>query len=724
MKKRILNIEGMTCSACSGGLEKYLNKQPGIEYASVNLVMAQAQIEYDEKKLSASDLDRFVKEAGFKSLGDDSSTTSRKSSFRSLIVFAVLAIFLMYISMGEMFHLPVPRILDKMENPKGFASLQMGITILFLIWGFDIIKNGFKNLIHGMPNMDSLVGIGVLINFFYSFYNTILIYQGNSELAHNLYFESSAMIVLFVKIGRFIDKTNKAKAVDTIKNLVTITPQSGTILKDGIETLVPINEIKKGDIVISRPGEKIAVDGTVMKGQTHTDESFITGESTPVSKKEGSKVLAGSINYDGYIEYVAENIGKDSSISHIVDLVVEATNSKAPIARLADKISSVFVPVIFSIAVITGLLNLFIGNSNEVSLMSVVTVLVVACPCSFGLATPLSMVVAIGNASKNGIVIKSSASLENLNQIDTVAFDKTGTLTKGEMEIADSKFIGNKEAYLNVLKSLEAKSNHPLAKGICKSGADLYQNFEVEEFEEIPGQGVTGKVEGVTYYAGNKKLFESQKIKMNFEKEEKLFTKKGESIVFFGSDLGVFGIVGLKDTMKPTAEEAISKLIYTSKKKVIMLSGDNTRTAREIAEEVGIKDIYAEMSPKEKMDKIHELNQNQNVLMVGDGINDSPSLKSAAIGVSVANGTDISSDSSDIILLSEDMKKIPYLFELGSKTIRIIKQNLIWALFYNVLMIPLATGFFPIKLNPMIAALAMVFSSLTVVLNSLRLRKI
>ena len=359
-----------------------------------------------------------------------------------------------------------------------------------------------------MPNMDTLVGIGVTVNFLYSLFNAILVYNGKTEFVNNLYFESSGMIILFIKIGRFIDKANKVKAVDSIKNLVTITPRTGIVLRDGIETLVPISEIKKGDIVVSKPGERISVDGTIVNGQTHTDESFITGESEAVSKKEGSKVLAGSINYEGYIEYVAENIGKQSSISRIVDMVVEAANSKAPIARLADKISGFFVPAIFAIALAAFLLNLMIGREFGEAITSLVTVLVVACPCSFGLATPLSMVVAIGNASKNGIVIKSSEILENLDQIDTVVFDKTGTLTKGEMEIADSKFVTEKEDYLNFLKSLEAKSNHPLAKGICNSGTNIYDELEVEEFEEIPGKGIKGKIQGITYFAGNRKLFE------------------------------------------------------------------------------------------------------------------------------------------------------------------------------------------------------------------------
>lgn len=712
----------MTCSACSSGLEKYLKKQRGIEQVSVNLVMAQAQIEYDETKLKEADLDRFVKEAGFKSLGDNSSQMSRKSSYRIIIVFAIWMLCLMYISMGDMIHLPIPHFLSKTENPKVFVTVEWIITSLFIAWGWDIIQNGFKNLIHRMPNMDSLVGIGVLVNYLYSIYHMIQIYQGNFALVDTLYFESSAMILLFVKIGRYIDKSNKAKAVDAIKNLVTITPKTGVVIREGTELEVPIHEIVKGDIVVCKPGEKIAVDGMVLKGETHTDESFLTGEAIPVKKVVGTKVLAGSINFEGNIQYVAENIGKDSSISHMVDLVVEATNTKAPIARMADVISSYFVPCIFLIALITFFLNYTLGIGLEDCITSFVTVLVVACPCSFGLATPLAMIVAIGNASQKGIVIKSSEALEAVSKIDTVVCDKTGTLTKGEMEVADSKFVGEKEDYWNILKSMESKSNHPLAKGICRSGTDLYELLEVEDFEEISGQGVIGKVQGITYFAGNRKLFENKKIKNIFEEEEKAFAEKGESIVYLGSDLGLFGIVGLKDIIKPSASEMVSQL-KEMRKKIIMLSGDHQETAKRIASEIHIDEVYAEASPQNKLDKIHAWNQNQNVLMIGDGINDSPSLKSATVGVSVANGTDISSDSSDIILLSEDMKKIPYLFHLGNRTIKIIKENLFWALFYNMLMIPLATGLLPIQLNPMMASLAMVCSSLTVVLNSLRLKQ-
>lgn len=712
MKKVILNIEGMTCSACSNGLEKYLNKQKGIKNAVVNLVMATAVVEYDEE-ITIKDINRYVEEAGFKSLGEKQEEKNNHN-FRKAIIFSALGIILMYISMGHMLNLPIPELLDGMMHPKIYATTLLLLTTVFLIWGFDIIKNGIKNIFHKMPNMDSLVGIGVLVNFIYSAYNTILIFKGQTNLVHNLYFESSAIIILFVKLGRMIDQKNKSKAVDTIKNLVTITPRNGVILRDGKEITVTINDIQKGDIVICRPGEKIAADGIITKGRTHTDEAFITGESKPVSKDVGSRVIAGSINYDGYIEYKAENIGKDSEISHIVNMVVEATNTKAPIARLADKISGYFVPTIFVIAVISFLLNLAVVRNGTQAINALVSVLVVACPCALGLATPLAMVVAIGNCTKNGILVKSSETLEASSKIDTVVFDKTGTLTQGKLAIQDKEI--SKEN-MKILQSLEEHSNHPLAKSICENADNLYS---VEEFEEISGLGIKGKIKNQVYFAGNNKFIgDRENPYKNLEEE---FSNKGESIVYLFTEKSVLGIVGLQDTIKPEMKEVINKL-KQAQKQVIMLTGDNTNTANSIARELGIEKVISNVSPKEKLEKIKELNTNNNCLMIGDGINDSPALKTASIGVSVQNGTDITQDSADIILLNENMDSVYKILTIGDKTIKIIKQNLFWALFYNIAMVPLATGLLPITLNPMIASLAMTLSSFTVVINSLRLKR-
>jgi len=675
--------------------------------------MATASIEYQDN-LSVKDLEKFVEDAGFKSLGEKGNEKESKKDFKLIMIFTVLGIILMYISMGHMLNIPVPEGLNIDIAPKSYTIVLLGLTTLFLIFGRDIIQNGIKNIWHKMPNMDSLVGIGVIVNYGYSLYNSILVFRGNLHAIHNLYFEASAMIILFVKIGRYIDTKNKAKAVDTIKNLVTITPQNGVILKDGKEKRVTINEIKKGDIVICKPGEKIAVDGVIIKGNTHTDESFITGESNPVSKKMGDKVIAGSINYDGYIEYEAEKIGKDSSISNIVQMVVEATNTKAPIARLADKISGYFVPAIFIIAILSFALNFIIKQNITTAILALVSVLVVACPCALGLATPLAMVVSIGRCSKKGILVKSSEILEAISKIDTIVFDKTGTLTLGKLQVVD--MVGDEENF-KILQSLEAKSNHPIAKSIV---ANASQTYDVYDFEEIAGMGIKGQINGKNYFAGNNKFLKSKNIENIFQKEEEEYSKKGESIVYLFTDSKVLSIVGLADEIKPNMKEVINNL-HKKGKKVVMLTGDNNETARIIADKLQITEVVSNVSPQEKLEKIKELNQNKNCLMVGDGINDSPALKAATVGVSVQNGTDISNDASDVILLNENMETVCELFNIGNKTIKIIKENLFWALFYNVCMIPLTTGLIQLSINPMFASLAMTLSSFTVVINSLRL---
>ena len=717
MKKIVLNIEGMTCSACSNGLEKYLNRQDGIKEASVNLVLATALIEYDETKISRNDLDRFIKEAGFKSAGENNGKKETTNDVRKLVFFVILAIIQMYISMGHMIKLPIPKIISMGSNPVNYGLILMAISVVFLIYGLDIIENGIKNIVHRMPNMDSLVGIGVIVNFFYSVYNLILVMKGNTFRVNNLYFEASSMIILFVKIGRVIDKNNKSKAIETIKNLVTITPKYGTILKNGEAKEVTINEIKKGDIVICKPGEKIAVDGTITKGTTHTDESFITGESKPVSKKLGDKVIAGSINYDGYIEYTAEKIGKNSSISGIVDMVVEATNTKAPIARLADKISGYFVPTIFAIALCSFIINYTVFKDFSKSINSLVSVLVVACPCALGLATPLAMVISIGKCSKKGVLIKSSESLEAINKIDTVVFDKTGTLTYGKLKINEKELT---KENLEILQKLEANSNHPIAKAICENK----KITPADNLQEIAGYGVSGIVNGKKYYAGNGKFVikVNNKMQNRFYNSELKYQRNGETIVYLFTEEETLGIIGLSDTIRDKMNDVIRNL-QSINKNVVMLTGDNEKVAEKIANKLGIKEFYSNVTPSEKLEKIRELNKNKNCIMVGDGINDSPALKTATIGISVNGGSDISQDSSDIILLNDNMNNIYELFNIGSKTMRIIKQNLFWALFYNICMIPLATGLLQISINPMISSLAMTFSSLTVVLNSLRLLK-
>lgn len=726
MKKVILKVEGMSCSACQNRVEKYLNKQDGVS-ASVNLVMAQALIEYDEEKVFLSDLDRFIEESGYKSTGIyHKELEEKKDNIKYyLIGFAFLIIVIMYISMSHMIGFPVIPFLHMINYPINYGVALFILTIPFIIFGFDVLKSGIVKLIHKSPNMDTLVTIGVLASFIYSIVNLVLIVLGNNMLVENLYFESSAMIIYFIKLGRFIDKHSKEKTKEAIKELVQITPQSAIIKIKSGEKEVTIDEVKKGDILICKPGMKISVDGIITTGETHLDEAFITGESNPIKKSKNDKVIAGSINLDGYIEYKAEKIGPESTISEIVRLVVEATSTKAPIQRLADKVSGYFVPGIMIIATITFISYLLLGYPLNESIISFVTVLVVACPCALGLATPLAIVVSEGISAKKGILIKTSETLENVNKIDTIIFDKTGTLTYGNLKISKinnySKYKDNE--LFSFVASLENNSTHPIANAF----KDYYDSkIKVSNFKNISGVGLFGNINKKEFYVGNNKLFKKLDIKNEYLKDEKELIENGNSIIYVFEDNKVIALIGVKDIIRKNAKATIKELIKLNKE-VIMLSGDNETAANIIAKELGISKVIANVLPSEKEKVIKELiNNNHKVMMVGDGINDAPSLASATIGVSVNSGTDIAGDSADVILMQDDLSKIISLFNISKKTVRIIKQNLFWAFIYNILMIPLAIGLLKplgLSITPMIASISMTISSLCVVFNSLRLRR-
>ena len=716
MKNIILNVGGMTCSGCSAGLEKYLNKQDGIFSASVNLVLATVKIEYDENLLDVNKLNKFIEESGFTSYGEEYNKNKRKPERFVLLIYTVLTILLMYISMGNMFKIKMPNIIDMHSNPIIYAVSLAVITFLYFIYGFDIIKSGIKNLVNKMPNMDSLIMIGVIVNYLYSLFNMILVFRGDMNGLHHLYFEASAMTILFVKIGRFIDKNNRIKATDAVKGLVSVTPKNAVKLVDGEEKTVTINEISKGDIIVCRPGEKIAVDGIVIKGRTNINEALITGESKPVHKEIGDEVIAGSINCNGYIEYEAVRIGRETNISNIVKMVVEATNSKTEIQKFVDKVSGIFVPAIFIIAVLASILNFVIIRDISIAVNVFVTVLVVACPCALGIATPLAMVVSIGKLSKNGIFIKSSESLEILKDIKNVVFDKTGTLTNGKFSIVEKNIS---DENMLILQSIEFNSKHPIAQSICEFSN--FNKIEVTNFREIEGYGLQADIGNTTYYVGSSKFVKEQCINNIYENDEERFLSKGYTIVYLFNNDGVLGIVGLADTVKDGVKDLIQEL-KNMNKNIYMLTGDNEASAKIIANEIGIDNVESNLTPKQKLVYVSNMNDDTNsVMMVGDGINDSPSLKSAAIGVSVEGGSDISADSSDIILMNSNIGIISLLLKVGKKTNRIIKQNLFWAVFYNCLMIVIATGLLPIHINPMIASMAMMMSSLMVVFNSLRL---
>ena len=734
MKKVLLKIEGMTCSACSSGLEKYLNKQEGIKTASVNLIMNNASIEYDETEINLEQVEKYIEKAGFSSLGIDKLENEEKKKTKEknkLIGISIISILILYISMAHMVKLPVIPYLDMMHNPVNYAIALLILTTIVLIMGKNILKSGYKNLVHKTPNMDTLVAIGVLASYIYSIYGTIKIIKGQVIYVENLYYESAAIVIFFIKIGKYVENKNKDKTKEALKQLMSITPNHAIIEKEGKEETVTLDEIQKGDIIICKPGEKIAVDGEVIEGTTHINESFITGESVPAKREKGSKVIAGSINYEGTIKYKAEKIGKESTVSEIVRLVVEATNTKAPIAKIADKISGYFVPTIIIIAIISFAIWLAISKNLATAINIFVTILVVACPCSLGLATPLAIVISSGKASKKGILVKTSEALENAHKIKTICFDKTGTLTKGELTISKIYNYSNLEEkeIIKKVASIENKSEHPIARAIVeKAKEEKIELDQINNFKAIAGYGVVAEIQeqekSHNYLIGNKKLMKENNIQILKEDDETELVTEGNSILYVAKDQKIIALIGVKDTIKEESKKIVEKL-KKRKIEVIMLTGDNEKTAKAIAKQLGIEKVIANVLPKQKAEEIKKLKQNGLVMMCGDGINDSVSLVTADIGVSISSGTDIAMDSAEVVLMNDNLEKIEELIEISRKTIKNIKQNLFWAFFYNICMVPIACGILEplgIIMNPMIAAFAMTISSLTVVLNALRLR--
>ena len=723
MKKVVLRIGGMTCSACSSGLEKYLSRQEGVSSASVNLVLSLATIEYEN--LSKKDLERFVKEAGFQSLGEFKGVEdleSKKEDKTKYIVLGILILIMMYLGMGEMLGLPTIPFLN-MDYPVLLSSVLLLITIVYLIFGFDILKSGFTNLIHRMPNMDTLVLFSVFFSLAYSLFGYVQIILGNLSYMHHLYFESAAMVLYFVKLGRYIESFSKDQTKSAIRKLVQITP-SKAILKDGEKlTEVTIDEVSTGDTLVCRAGDKVAVDGTVTSGKTYVDESFITGESAPVLKTSGSKVIAGSICYDGYIEYSAEKIGKESTISEIVTMVVDATNTKSKVQKMADRISGYFVPIILAIAIVTFILSYLLGCSFSVSFTHFVTVLVVACPCALGLAVPLVVVVSNGLCAEKGLFLRNGEVLERAKTIDTIVLDKTGTLTQGKLRVYEFQNDSNLSdaEFLNVVANLESFSSHPI-----HTAFDVTKKLDVSHFEELSGMGILAKINDDEYYLGNHKILTRLKLKNRYQTKEDNYSKSGCSIIYVVQNKKLIGIIGVKDTVREESKEAIREFMRRGID-VVMLTGDHEGVANQIAKEVGIRHVISDVLPKEKASYIEKLKQDGNrVIMVGDGINDAPALVASSIGISINQGTDVAMDSADVILMNNNLSNIIDFIDISKQSYHIIWQNLFWAFFYNALMIPIAAGLLlplGITMNPMVASIAMTISSLTVVMNSLRLRR-
>lgn len=770
MKERF-DVTGMTCSACSSHVEKSVGKLTGVENVSVNLLTNSMQVEFDENKLDTAGIIKAVEDAGYgAAVKDEHAKSGTKTSGQSdsqensglsaveqnvknmkkrLIVSLIFWIPLMYVSMGHMIYqwlnIPMPpftmNFLHGNENAITYAFTQFLLLLPILIANHKYFKNGFKTLWHRSPNMDSLIAIGAGAAILYGIFAIYRIgyAMGHGDMAvvhqyaHDLYFESAGTILTLITIGKYLETKSKGKTSEAITKLLNLAPKTVTAVRDGVEQVVDAADVEKGEIFLVKPGESVAVDGIVLEGKSSFDESAITGESIPVPKQEGDTIVSASINKSGLIRAKATKVGEDTTIAQIIRLVEEASSSKAPIAKMADKIAGVFVPAVITIALITGVIWLISGATFEFAMSTAIAVLVISCPCALGLATPVAIMVGTGKGAENGILIKSGDALETAHQIDTVVLDKTGTITQGKPVVTDIICAAGKNAdktqLLQIAGSLEKGSEHPLAEAIVNYCVTNNISLEkVTDFNALFGKGIEGTVSGTHYYAGNEKMMEEKGISLSTEQKNQIqaLAKQGRTPLLFADEKQFLGIVAVADVVKPTSKEAVQKFrdygIH-----VIMLTGDNEVTAQAIKEQVGIDEVIAGVLPTQKEKKISALKQaGHKVAMIGDGVNDAPALASADVGIAIGAGTDVAIESADIVLMKNDLLDAVGAVKLSKAVIRNIKENLFWAFFYNSIGIPLAAGvlypLFQIKLNPMFGAAAMSLSSVCVVSNALRLR--
>ena len=747
-KKLELQIDGISCQACVAKIERKLSKTNGVEKALVNISNNMANIDYNEKEIKASEIMETIEKLGYtprkkEDLKEkDESIKNEKKLKMELLkskIVIVLSFFIMYISMGHMLGVPLPKIFDPMINPNNLVGVQFLLTLIVMIIARRFYVVGFKQLFKLSPNMDSLIAIGTSSAFLYSVYISSKIFSGEIHLVHSLYYESAAMIIAFIMLGKYLETLSKGKASEAIKKLINFQAKKANLIRDNQIVEVDIEEISKGDIVFIKPGEKIPVDGIIIEGYSTIDEAMLTGESIPVEKTVNDKIFSGSINKDGILKVSVEATEKETLIHKIAKLVEDAQMTKAPIAKLADKVSLIFVPTVILIAIISSLVwaiaikyNFVMINERpfEFILTIFISILIIACPCSLGLATPTAIMVATGKGAELGILIKSGEALEKLNTVDTIIFDKTGTLTQRQPKVIDvvKLFDVSQDEILKIAASLEKNSEHPLGKAIYNEAKDKNLDlYETENFKNIVGQGIIAEIENKKYFLGNRKLLIENNI-FNFD-EEKIseFEQEGKTVILVADSSKLFGFITLADTIRDDSVELIKKL-KLEKIKTYMLTGDNEKTAKIIAKQLGIDEIFAEVSPEDKYLKVRELQEkNKKVLMVGDGINDSPALAQADVGMAIGSGTDIAIESAEIVLMGKKMGTIITSIKLSQATIKNIKQNLFWAFFYNACGIPIAAGVLYILtghlLNPMIAGLAMGLSSVSVVTNALRLKK-
>ena len=750
MKSQKFNVTGMTCSACSARIEKNINKTEGILEANVNLLSNSMTVKYDESVLNESDIIKVVQDTGYgasssvakiSSAKNDNIKSDAQAEFtemkKRLIISFAFAIPLFYLAMGHMFKWPLPGVFHREKNAINLVYTQFLLSLPVMVINKKYYVVGFKTLFKGSPNMDSLIAIGTTAAVGYGVF---AIYKIGYGLGHmdmemvmqysmDLYFESAAVILALITLGKFLEARAKGRTSDAIKKLMDLSPKTALVERNGIQAEIPVEDVVKGDTVIVKPGQSVPVDGVITFGNSSIDESMLTGESIPVEKKVGDKVIGASINKSGYFKFEAQNVGDDTTLSQIIRLVEEASSSKAPISKLADKISSIFVPVVISIAVVATIVWLMLGATFEFALSIGIAVLVISCPCALGLATPTAIMVGTGKGAENGVLIKSAEALENANQNQTGVMDKTGTNTEGKPRVTDMLSTGiNEPEMLKIAASAEKGSEHPLADAIVEEAKNRnIELYDVTNFKALPGQGLEAEINNKKYYLGNLRLVNEKKISINgFEEKSEKLAEEGKTPLYFADEKNVLGIIAVADVVKPTSKRAIQEFEDMGIE-VVMLTGDNKKTAEAIGRQLGITRAIAEVLPQDKEREIRKIQeQGRKVAMIGDGINDAPALARADVGIAIGAGTDVAIESADIVLIRSDLLDAVTAVQLSKATIRNIKQNLFWAFIYNTVGIPLAAGvFYQIlgwKLNPMFAAGAMSLSSVSVVSNALRLK--
>lgn len=736
-------VGGMTCAACAARVEKALGKTEGVLKATVNLATEKAVVEYDPSKIRVSGLKQVIEKAGYQALSVEKTTVDedkqrKEREIRILrikfIISAIFAVPLLYLAMGPMItwlSLPVPMFLEPMHNPMNYAVTQLILVTPIVIAGYKFYTVGYKALIKRSPNMDSLIAIGTTAAIIYSLYSIYQISKGNMHAVEGLYFETAGVIITLILLGKTLEAVSKGKTSEAIKKLMGLAPKTAVVIQDGKEIEIPIDEVEPGDIILVRPGEKIPVDGEVIEGHTAIDESMLTGESIPVDKKAGDKVYAASINKNGMIKFKATKVGEETALAQIIRLVEEAQGSKAPIAQLADVVSGYFVPVVVAIAILAFAAWLIAGESLVFALTVFISVLVIACPCALGLATPTAIMVGTGKGAEYGILIKGGEALETTHKVDIIVFDKTGTITEGKPEVTDiiTSPDVTRERLLQIAASAEKGSEHPLGEAIVKKAENEgIQVLKADKFEAIPGHGIEVNIDGVNVLIGNRKLMDSRGISLNnLEEQSNRLASEGKTPMYVAMNNTISGIIAVADVVKENSAKAI-KTLQSMGIEVAMITGDNRRTAEAIARQVGIDRVLAEVLPQDKSNEVKKLQaEGKKVCMVGDGINDAPALVQADVGIAIGSGTDVAMESADIVLMRSDLMDVPTAIQLSKSTIRNIKQNLFWAFGYNTAGIPIAAGLLHIfggpLLNPMFAAAAMSLSSVSVLTNALRLKR-